>query len=224
MHSCVMKKYLVLLLIPLFSLLAEGTAANEFTLEKDKNGVKVYTRKVEGSSLKEFKGVTAIKTSLMSLVALMDDTDSYTKWLHNVTEAKLLKAMNLKERVSYTVIHAPWPVSDRDAVTYSKISQHPKTKAVTIYLEGQASGYPAQSGKVRVPKLKGFWQFIPSSSGWVTVVYQVHSEPGGSIPDALANSTVVDLPYNTLLKMQAIVKQEKYQTAKVAEVQELPAK
>lgn len=212
-----------LILIPLLSILcliyADGKA--EFTVEKEKNGVKVFTRKIEGSALKEFKGVTSIKTSLTSLVALMNDTDSYTQWLHECTAAKLVQAINLKERITYTVIHAPWPVSDRDTVTYSKISQDPKTKIVTIYLKGMADKYPAQSGKVRVPSLKGFWQFIPNKNGYVTVIYQLHSEPGGSIPDAIANSTTTDIPYNTLLNMHRVVKQEKFQTAKIPEVVEL---
>ena len=201
--------------------LISADAAGEFQVEKDKNGVKVFTRKIEGSALKEFKGVTTIKTSLMSLVALMDDTDAYPQWLYNVTTAKLVNKINLKERVTYTVIHAPWPVSDRDTVTYSKIVQDKKSKIVTIYLKGVPNQYPAQAGKVRVPALKGFWQFIPNKNGYVTVIYQVHSEPGGSIPDAIANSTVTDIPYHTLLKMHQIVKQEKYQNGKIPEVQEL---
>lgn len=198
-----------------------GDAPAEFTLDKDKHGVKVYTRKIEGSSLKEFKGVTAIKTSLTSLVALMDDTDSYTQWLHNVKGAKLVQLINQKERITWTHINAPWPVSDRDTVTYSKIVQDPKSKTVTIYLKGVADKYPVQSGKVRVPALKGFWQFIPNASGYVTVIYQVHSDPGGSIPDAIANATATDIPYHTLLNMHKLVKNEKYQNAKIAEVKEL---
>lgn len=212
-----------LILIPLLSILCliYADSKAEFTVEKEKNGIKVFTRKIDGSALKEFKGVTSIKTSLTSLVALMNDTDSYTQWLHECTAAKLVQAINLKERITYTVIHAPWPVSDRDTVTYSKISQDPKTKIVTIYLKGMADKYPAQPGKVRVPSLKGFWQFIPNKNGYVTVIYQLHSEPGGSIPDAIANSTTTDIPYNTLLNMHRVVKQEKFQTAKIPEVVEL---
>jgi hypothetical protein len=215
-----------LVLIPLLSILcliyADGKA--EFTVEKEKNGIKVFTRKIEGSALKEFKGVTSIKTSLTSLVALMDDTAAYTQWLHNVTEAKLVQKINYQERVTYTVIHAPWPVSDRDTVTYSKIVQDPKSKIITIHLKGQPDKMPPQGGKVRVPALKGFWQFIPNKNGYVTVIYQVHSEPGGSIPDAIANSTATDIPYNTLLNMHRVVKAEKYQNAKIAEVKELDTK
>ena len=116
-------------------------APADFALDKDKNGIKVYTRKIEGSSLKEFKGVTSIKTSLTSLVALMDDTDALTKWLHNCSAAKLVQSMNYYERITYTVINAPWPVSDRDTVSYSKIVQDPKSKVITIYLKGMADKY-----------------------------------------------------------------------------------
>jgi len=196
-------------------------APAEFTLEKDKNGVKVYTRKIEGSSLKEFKGVTAIKTSLTSLVALMDDTDALPRWLHNCGEAKLVQHINQAERITYTTVKAPWPVSDRDTVTYSKIVQDPKSKVITIYLKGMPDRYPVQKGRVRVPSLKGFWQFIPNKNGSVTVIYQLHSEPGGALPDALANSTVTDIPYHTLLNMHRIVKEEKYQNAKIPQVKEL---
>jgi hypothetical protein len=208
-----------LALVGLAVIHADGKA--EFAVEKEKNGVKVFTRKIEGSALKEFKGVTAIKTSLTSLVALMDDTDAYTQWLHEVNYAKLIQKINYFERITHTVIHAPWPVSDRDTVTYSKIVQDPKSKIITIYLKGMPDKIPPQSGKVRVPSLKGFWQFIPNKNGYVTVIYQVHSEPGGSIPDAIANSTTTDIPYNTLLNMHRVVKAEKYQNAKIAEVKEL---
>lgn len=196
-------------------------APAEFALEKDKNGVKVYTRKIEGSALKEFKGVTAIKTSLASLVALLDDTDALPQWLHNCGAAKLVQNINVAERITYTTVKAPWPVSDRDTVSYSKIVQDPKSKVVTVYLKGLADRYPLQSGKVRVPSMKGFWQFIPNKSGYVTIIYQLHSEPGGSIPDALANSTATDMPYHTLLNMHKIVKEEKYQGAKLSQIKEL---
>ena len=214
----------ILPLLVAVSTLIWADAKPDFTVEKQKNGVTVYTRKIEGSALKEFKGVTSIKTSLTSLIALMDDTAAYTQWLHNVTEAKLIQKINYYERITYTVIHAPWPVSDRDTITYSKITQDPKTKVITINLKGMPDKMPPQGGRVRVPALKGFWQFIPNKSGSVTVIYQVHSEPGGSIPDAIANSTTTDIPYNTLLNMHKVVKGEKYQNAKIPEVKELDAK
>jgi hypothetical protein len=216
-----MKRFFLSLAVGLLVTSAYADSPSEFALEKDENGVKVYTRKIEGSSLKEFKGVTAIKTSLTSLVALMDDTEALPRWLHNCGAARLVQMINERERITYTTVKAPWPVADRDTVTYSKIVQDAKSKIITIYLKGMPDRYPVQSGKVRVPSLKGFWQFIPNKNGYVTVIYQLHSEPGGAIPDALANSTVTDIPYYTLLNMHKIVKEEKYQSAKLPQVKEL---
>jgi hypothetical protein len=216
-----MKRIFLSLAVGLLFTSGYADSPSEFALEIDKNGVKVYTRKIEGSSLKEFKGVTAIKTSLTSLVALMDDTDALPRWLHNCGAARLVQMINERERITYTTVKAPWPVADRDTVTYSKIVQDAKSKIITIYLKGMPDRYPVQSGKVRVPSLKGFWQFIPNKNGYVTVIYQLHSEPGGAIPDALANSTVTDIPYYTLLNMHKIVKEEKYQSAKLPQVKEL---
>jgi hypothetical protein len=38
---------------------------------------------------------------------------------------------------------------------------------------------------------------MPNTDG-VDVTYQMHASPGGSIPNWLANQTVVDTPYGTL--------------------------
>ena len=48
----------------------------KWELAKDKQGVKVYTRKVDGIDFKECKGVITIKTSLTSLVALVSDANA----------------------------------------------------------------------------------------------------------------------------------------------------
>ncbi|MBS0619532.1 MAG: START domain-containing protein [Spirochaetes bacterium] len=220
-----MKQSLRILLAVWFSLLILGNifgdAPGEFVLNSEKNGVKVFTRKLEGSSIKEFKGVTTIKTSLTSLVALLDDTEAYPQWMHRVRGAKIVAKVNSHERISWTFVQAPWPVSDRDTVTQSRLVQDSKTKTVTIYLKGVPDQYPRQSGKVRVPALRGYWQFIPHKSGFITVIYQLLSDPGGSIPDAIANATVTDIPYHTLLNMHRLVKLDKYKGAKIPEIKEL---
>ena len=37
---------------------------SDWNLKKDKSGIEVYTRSVEGSSFKEFKGILLFRTSL----------------------------------------------------------------------------------------------------------------------------------------------------------------
>jgi hypothetical protein len=186
-------------------------AQAEWTLKKKTAGIEVYVREVPGSKLREFKGTMVLQnTRLTSLVAAFDDPSTYTSWMYEVIDAKLLKRINLFERVTYTVTRAPWPVWNRDLVSHSLISQDPKTCTVTIRLTGKADYIPPVPKTIRVPKMNGLWTFQPLDTGEVMVTYQMHSEPGGDLPPELANMAVVDLPYNTLLKLRDFIKQEKY--------------
>ena len=64
--------------------------------------------------------------------------------------------------------------------------------------------------------MSGFWSFTPVDNGKILVRYQVHAEPGGSLPSWLANSVVVDTPYYTMANMVEMLKKEKYQQAEIS--------
>lgn len=187
-------------------------AQSAWILEKNENGIKVYTRIVAGSSLKEYKGETNIATTLSALLAVFDDINAATQWVHNCTSAKRLKVIDKFEGYNYYVITAPWPVSDRDLINHYKITQNTETKTITITLTGKKD-YIAETDNVRVPKLTGTWQFIPQPNKTINIVYQVHSDSGGSVPSSISNAFVVDIPFNTLTNLKKMVLISKYKTA-----------
>ncbi len=190
---------------------ADASAQTDWKLKKKNSGIEVYVRDVAGSRFQEFKGIMLLKrTRLTSLVAVFDDPSTYTAWMHEVIEARLLKTVNLYERYTYTVTRAPWPVTNRDLISYSIIGQDPKTLAVTLRTSGKADYIPPVPDRVRVPKMSALWTFMPMNGSDVLVTYQMHSEPGGYITPELANMAVVDLPYNTLYKLRDFIRQEKY--------------
>ena len=187
----------------------------EWVLAKNKKGVKVYTRKVEGIDFKEFKGIITIKTSLASLVALARDVEASPEWVENCSKSKLLKRINSTETYTYSLSKAPWPVKDRDAIVHNVVSQEKRTLVVTIKQTGKPDYIKAEKNITRVKRIEGFWKFTPQKGGNVEVVYQVLSDPGGEIPAWLVNASLVSQPYETLLEMQKMVKREKYQKAKL---------
>lgn len=192
----------------------------DWELIKDEQGIKVYTRQLPDSAIKEFKGVTHIKTSLASLVALLDDAGSCKEWMHNCIKGEVLEKISDKERYTYVVNDVPW-ATDRDIVVHSIISQDPEKKVVTIQLTGVADYKPPDADYVRVSKLKGFWRFTPDKNGVIEVVYQIHMEPGGWLPALLVDLVIVDTPFYTLLKMRDIVKKPKYKNATYKTLKEL---
>jgi hypothetical protein len=196
-------------------------ADGAFTTKKSRAGVEVATRPTAGSSLDEFRAQTDVKTSLASLVALVDDAAHFPAWIADCDEARIVAgATTPQDHTAYFVSHAPFPFENRDIVVHVTESQDPGTKAVTIRMKGTPNAFPAQAGRVRVPIFEGSWTFSPLADGVVHVVYQVKSEPGGSIPGWLASATVTDGPLKTLANLREAVKAPAYKNAHVAWVTE----
>lgn len=182
---------------------------NEETYEEDLD-IRVFTREVANSELKEFKGITHIKAPVSAFVALLKDTDVSTEWMKDVVEYEVLDEVSETESLVYTVNAAPWPVTNRDAVIRSKMSQD-ENMAVTVRLSAEPEGKAKNDDYVRMPALTGFWKFTPQADGLVEVVYQVHANPGGSLPTWLVNSIVIETPLETLTNLHGKVVEEKYQ-------------
>lgn len=174
--------------------LAQVQAA-QWRLVKDEAGIRVYLQQIPGSSFQAFRGVTRIRTDMPRLLALQDDVSAACAWIHACSEQRLLKHEgNLSW--AYSRFHTPWPVQPRDSIL-QVTTTHDADGRVTRTLLGVADYLPLQPGFVRLSKVEGFWSLTPLD-GEIEVVYQVHSEPGGSVPAWLANSFVVDAPFNTL--------------------------
>lgn len=172
--------------------------------------IKVFTRTVGDSPLKEFKGVTHIKASVNDFVALLKDADVATKWMHNVIQFDVMESPTDTKNVVYTVNKTPWPVTNRDAYIQSEMSAD-ENGVVTSSIVAVPAYKENNEDYIRMPELKGAWVFTPQEEGVVEVVYQVHANPGGSLPNWLVNSIVVETPMNTLTNLQTIIKDEKYQ-------------
>lgn len=189
--------------------LADNTAWQLEAENEDKN-IQVFTRKLEGSTLKEFKGVTKLKTDVNALVALLQDTQSATKWMHNIIEFEEKEKISEVESIVYSISETPWPVTDRDSYVRSilTVSESGVVKSTLTALPDYA---PKDEDYVRMPSIKGGWVFTPLADGIVEVVYQIHADPGGSLPDWIVNSIVVETPLETLSNLHEQIQLKKYQ-------------
>jgi hypothetical protein len=64
---------------------------------------------------------------------------------------------------------------------------------------------------VRIQYSTGYWRVEPVGEGKNKIIYENHSDPAGSLPAWLTNSSVVNIPFKTLEKMRVIVKRKQYQ-------------
>ncbi|MFO2465291.1 START domain-containing protein [Pseudomonas sp. 15FMM2] len=180
-----------------FTVLFAGAAqAEDWQVAKDEEGIKVSLSEVAGSKYKAYRGVTVIKAPLAKIQALQEDVAGACAWIHECKSQKLVDQKG-NESWTYTQFKAPFPVTDRDSYIHVTTTQG-ADGSLSRKLKGVPTYKPEEKGYVRVAQVEGFWTLVPKGADQTEVTYQVHTEPGGSVPSWLANKFVVEAPFNTL--------------------------
>ncbi|MEE4811130.1 START domain-containing protein [Pseudomonas alliivorans] len=188
-------------------MLVGAVQAEDWQVAKDEDGIKVSLSDVPGSEYKAYRGVTTINASVSRLRALQEDVAGACAWIHECQSQKVLKHEGNKAW-TYTRFNTPWPVTPRDSVLLIT-TQEGADGSLTRNIQEQPDYIPEEKGYVRVAEVEGFWKLVPKGPNQTEVTYQVHTEPGGSVPSMLANKFVVDAPFNTLKALRERAAQSK---------------
>src|SRR3954469_11054138 len=87
-----------------------AAAENNWKLEKDKDGIKVWTRKPETSTLKEYRATTVIETTIPKLLSFFKDYTLFDKWMYKVDagSVKMVKKNNDNDYYILMTMSAPF--------------------------------------------------------------------------------------------------------------------
>lgn len=170
-------------------------AQERCSLRKDQDSVKVYTCDVDNLKFKSIKATFSVNTTLSTLTAFVLDIDRYPDWQYNTTHPRVISRLTAKRFIYYTVVEAPWPVSDRDMVVDLSVSQDPQTKTITIVTNGVPDHIPLENGIVRVPMSAAKWTITRVSPTKVNVEYTIKIDPGGSVPAWMVNMVCAEAPH-----------------------------
>ncbi|MBL7783397.1 MAG: hypothetical protein JNM22_19350 [Saprospiraceae bacterium] len=213
-----MRKTLILIwtIFSCITLYAQG--ADNWSLRKDKDGMKVYYRQTV--DVHEIKIATSLKIPLSGIIQLFAEVDNYPKWGYKVMESRLLQKVSDTEMYYYSRLDFPWPMSDRDIIMHTRLSQDPITRRITATSVAAPDYIPVVKDVERMRSAHTQWTLVPGNGGWVYVEYYIHSHPGGNIPDWLVNMAVDVGPRETIKNIRNIIQQQRYQTAKLAYIKE----
>jgi hypothetical protein len=197
-----MNKYMFLILI-----LVNPFPEPEWNLKKDKDGIKIYIRDVEGSSFDEFMAITTIEESTLNeVLTVILDVKNYESLFPDCMNPKVLKQDGEYYSIVYTQTKGPFAVKDRDSVFEQKNQIGNNGKYAKISLMSMPGYFAENKDFVRIRKGSGFWELEEDDNKNVKVIYQFHGEPGGEIPAWVANSFVVGQPFETLKNLKNRVK------------------
>ena len=117
-----MKKSILSILL-LFLLIVPVFSQEKWKLEKDKDGIKVWTRKVENTKLKESKVSAVINAPIEKVVDFLRDYKNYEKISYKVDDGsvRLLKKVSNNEFYVYITASAPL-IKRRDLITHFNIN------------------------------------------------------------------------------------------------------
>ena len=171
--------------------------AAEWELDKDKDGVKVYTRAVSGSSIKEYKAVANIKADRVAIARVLTRIGDLQNWMPNVKKSKLLKKTSSTSIIGYYTVDLSWPMDNRDIVLDLWVETNNDKGVTFIKMKENLRAYAEVDDFVRIKKANGFYK-LTTNGNTTDIVYQFHSDPGGSLPTSIINMFIVDGPYDII--------------------------
>ncbi|HTL10172.1 MAG TPA: START domain-containing protein [Chitinophagaceae bacterium] len=195
-------------------------AQNNWELKVDRDGIKVYTKKLDSSPLKAVKTVCTINTSLSVLTAVLLDVNGSLDWVYSTKSITLLKQVSPSELIYYSEIDVPWPASNRDFIVGIVVTQDERTKAVTVLGINKPNYLPEKKDIVRIQQSYSKWLITPIPQGGVKIEYELQVDPGGKVPAWLVNMFATKGPFETFKKLQQQVKKPVYSRRSFAFVKE----
>jgi hypothetical protein len=178
-------------------------------LRMNKDGIAVYTRRVEASPILEFRASVIVNEPLDKVINFFEDENNLTKWYYQCVRAEVVRKKSLGEKIFYFVINLAWPVTDRDCVFSQIKSLNSSSGAVSYTICALPGTLPREKGKIRVLFLNATWRFTPLNDGRTEIYFQQHSNPGGSIPPFLVNKLSVETPFHCLNNLRNMVSEIK---------------
>lgn len=207
---------LVLLALLLPGLSFAKNQESDWEIVADRNDIIVHKKLDPISGLAAFRGNTIVQEpDPYAFVALMNDFDSYPRWLHFVSKAEELEYVTPLHRYLRFQTMLPWPLKNREALLKATVIQHPAKATewgdfIEILLTNEPDYRPPNPSFIRFPHLRGIFSFKWLSEDTVSITYELHLDPGGYIRPWLANIVLRDAPYFTLERLRRLIKSPAY--------------
>ncbi len=168
--------------------------AQKWEFIKEKEGIKIYTRKETGNNLKSFSGIMDVRCDFETVCNLIGNVKNVDWWDKNLREIRVLLYEKDKHIQYYLVYGAPWPVTDRDLCVDATVSTDPATGARTIYSVPLLNTIPENPDYVRITEYWQKWTMQDMKNGKIHLVLEGYVDPAGSVPDWIYNMVITDTP------------------------------
>lgn len=208
-------KFTSFILILLCTLLQFSVESQEnWILKKDKNSIKVFSRKTKNFKFDELKVECEYEGRMSQLVAVLLDVNKHYEWVYKTAKSQFIKRTSDTDVFFYTEIECPWPFLNRDLVVRMNLIQNAKDKILRIQADDVNNLLPDKKHIVRIKYSRATWTVTPLNNKKFKIEYRIQIDPGDGVPAWLLNMFASNGPYDTFLKLKEEIKLPQYAQAK----------
>lgn len=199
----------------------KSSGSNQWELDKEIDGVKVYSLKTPGSVLKKFKIEGVFRSKLAGIMKVMRDPNTCDDV--GCVESYVIDKTGYPQFMHFTFKYPmPFPFKTREYVVLSEFRQDAQTKAIYVDFKAAPDRIPPNDGCcIRVRHMHDIWQYKPLPNGDVQVEFILDIDLGGYVPYVLTNFLFADAVSKDIPDLQKILDTEEYQNAVVDYVMEV---
>ncbi len=190
-----------LLACTLLYLSVQAKPADDWQLELEKEGVRVYTQ-VEGTSpYKQVKVTTTINAPMETVMEILMTFSGYKNWMSHVDESYLL---NQTDSAFYVFIleDAAWPMQNRYQVSKLHVKQSVSKSQVDF--RSVPNYIDKRTDAIQIKQFEGYWSVEDRADHQCTLEYVLIHNPGGYVPPWLANFHAIENPYQNVIKLKEL--------------------
>ena len=161
--------------------------ASDWTTKVDNNNITIFTRSIPESEFLQVKAIVQINAPLFKVKQMFSATEKCWQWQLSCAQSKIIRTDNVNNKTVHVILDLPWPLSDRDLVLDTKLTEQTKDKH--LVLEMLPSDTQVKSKYVRAES-KTRYELIEKSVNQTKLIILMHTEMGGSAPVSLVNNAL----------------------------------
>lgn len=154
---------------------------DQWIYEREKKGIKIFTKKNKWSKLRDCKATMTVAITPDQMLRVLTDFEHYD-WMPRCKKSRVIARLSDSEFIVYQVYTAPWPVKDRDCVIHYKIDRDPKNGSILITEASEPKYLRESADYVRIEQLVATWKLVPDGNGGTQVVNGTQPIPAATFP------------------------------------------
>jgi hypothetical protein len=188
---------IVSLFILLFAFQFSSYGQPDWTIEKEKDGIRISSRPAASSQFNDIRVELDLPGNIDQLKKILLDVDHYNEWSYATRKSILIKQISPGKLIYYSEFEVPWPATNR--YFYANIDLREDTlghslNMIAVNLKNYA---PVQKDLVEVTSTRGNWKITTTSKKSIHVDYMLELNPGGTLPSWIINMFATKGPFET---------------------------